>query len=306
MTSAYACLRTSTATLNFLDYCKNALHSSSPVNVSLCSQLASLCFSCGQSRVSTTAAHSSQDALARFVWNTAMKKCKHSMRVFNKVASCLCMTSISESHVSGLQCKLVQESVLHYRLIQPEWRSLYSLWTPSPTNLLGETLLQFVHWIMWVLIFKLGHWSTIMQSSLAKCFLEVPALINTSWMCFPEFKVIQSTQVSFWVIESVSEILTLECHCNKWSKIRRMWKYLQCVLTQAVCCQQELSDDVYQRIAAEMNLSDTAFITKISSSDSFTTGLTHMLLLAGHSSLHDWPLNILYCQMDTVERVGFQ
>lgn len=62
---------------------------------------------------------------------------------------------------------------------------------------------------------------------------------------------------------------------------------MQCGFTQAVCLKQELSDDLYQRIAAEMNLSDTAFITKISSSDSFSTGLTQTLSLFGHSAVHD-------------------
>lgn len=38
--------------------------------------------------------------------------------------------------------------------------------------------------------------------------------------------------------------------------------------------QQELKDDLYQKIAAEMNLSDTAFITMLNPSDSFTTGQT--------------------------------
>ncbi|XP_041642878.1 phenazine biosynthesis-like domain-containing protein 1 isoform X2 [Cheilinus undulatus] len=40
----------------------------------------------------------------------------------------------------------------------------------------------------------------------------------------------------------------------------------------AVCpLLHELSDDLYQRIAAEMNLAETAFITRIDPSDSFTT-----------------------------------
>lgn len=38
--------------------------------------------------------------------------------------------------------------------------------------------------------------------------------------------------------------------------------------------QQELKDDLYQKIAAEMNLSETAFITTLNPSDSFTTGQT--------------------------------
>lgn len=39
-----------------------------------------------------------------------------------------------------------------------------------------------------------------------------------------------------------------------------------------MCFQQELTNDLYQKIAAEMNLSETAFITTINPSDSFTTG----------------------------------
>lgn len=63
----------------------------------------------------------------------------------------------------------------------------------------------------------------------------------------------------------------------------------------AVCLlEHELSDDLYQVIAAEMNLSDTAFITKISSSDSFTTASRFRLCwftpatevdLCGHATL---------------------
>ncbi|KAG7482721.1 phenazine biosynthesis-like domain-containing protein [Solea senegalensis] len=41
----------------------------------------------------------------------------------------------------------------------------------------------------------------------------------------------------------------------------------------AVCpLMHELTDDLYQKIAAEMSLSETAFITRINSSDTFTTG----------------------------------
>lgn len=130
------------------------------------------------------------------IGNTAMKKCKHTMWVFNKVAWCVYIISFSENLINDLKYKLVCGSVPHYRLIQPGWRSLYSPWTPLPTNLLEETLLLFVHWSMWVVMFKLDHWSFIMQSSLCQCFLKVPALINTSWTCFPEIKVVESTQVS--------------------------------------------------------------------------------------------------------------
>lgn len=45
--------------------------------------------------------------------------------------------------------------------------------------------------------------------------------------------------------------------------------------------QQELSDDLYQKIAAEMNLSETVYITKINSSDSFTTGQTTVIFSQG-------------------------
>lgn len=40
----------------------------------------------------------------------------------------------------------------------------------------------------------------------------------------------------------------------------------------AMCFHQELRDDLYQKIAAEMNLSETAFITLINPTDNFTTG----------------------------------
>lgn len=39
-----------------------------------------------------------------------------------------------------------------------------------------------------------------------------------------------------------------------------------------MCFKQELNEDLYQKIAAEMNLSETAFITRINHDDSFTTG----------------------------------
>ncbi|XP_039858917.1 phenazine biosynthesis-like domain-containing protein 1 isoform X1 [Simochromis diagramma] len=56
----------------------------------------------------------------------------------------------------------------------------------------------------------------------------------------------------------------------------------------------ELSDDLYYKIAAEMNLSETAFITRINPSDSFTTGSRFRLRwftpttevdLCGHATL---------------------
>ncbi|XP_041642870.1 phenazine biosynthesis-like domain-containing protein 1 isoform X1 [Cheilinus undulatus] len=63
----------------------------------------------------------------------------------------------------------------------------------------------------------------------------------------------------------------------------------------AVCpLLHELSDDLYQRIAAEMNLAETAFITRIDPSDSFTTGSrfrlrwftpTNEVNLCGHATL---------------------
>ncbi|XP_070767319.1 phenazine biosynthesis-like domain-containing protein 1 [Enoplosus armatus] len=63
----------------------------------------------------------------------------------------------------------------------------------------------------------------------------------------------------------------------------------------AICpLMQELSDDLYQRIAAEMNLSETAFITRINPSDTFTTGSRFRLRwftpttevnLCGHATL---------------------
>ncbi|XP_040893390.1 phenazine biosynthesis-like domain-containing protein 1 [Toxotes jaculatrix] len=63
----------------------------------------------------------------------------------------------------------------------------------------------------------------------------------------------------------------------------------------AVCpLMHELSDDLYQKIAAEMNLSETAFITRINPSDSFTTGSRFRLRwftpvtevnLCGHATL---------------------
>ncbi|XP_075880312.1 phenazine biosynthesis-like domain-containing protein 1 [Nelusetta ayraudi] len=63
----------------------------------------------------------------------------------------------------------------------------------------------------------------------------------------------------------------------------------------AVCpLKLELNDDLYQRIAAEMNLSETAFITKINSSDNFTTASRFRLRwftpttevnLCGHATL---------------------
>ncbi|KAF3686319.1 Phenazine biosynthesis-like domain-containing protein 1 [Channa argus] len=63
----------------------------------------------------------------------------------------------------------------------------------------------------------------------------------------------------------------------------------------AVCpLMHELSNDLYQKIAAEMNLSETAFITRINPSDSFTTGSrfrlrwftpTTEINLCGHATL---------------------
>ncbi|XP_041839192.1 phenazine biosynthesis-like domain-containing protein 1 [Melanotaenia boesemani] len=63
----------------------------------------------------------------------------------------------------------------------------------------------------------------------------------------------------------------------------------------AVCpLMHELDDDLYQKIAAEMNLSETAFITRINSSDTFTTGSRFRLRwftpttevnLCGHATL---------------------
>ncbi|KAM6977888.1 phenazine biosynthesis-like domain-containing protein [Aplochiton taeniatus] len=56
----------------------------------------------------------------------------------------------------------------------------------------------------------------------------------------------------------------------------------------------ELSDDLYQKIAAEMNLSETAFITKINPADDFSTGArfrlrwftpTNEVPLCGHATL---------------------
>ncbi|XP_034727544.1 phenazine biosynthesis-like domain-containing protein 1 [Etheostoma cragini] len=63
----------------------------------------------------------------------------------------------------------------------------------------------------------------------------------------------------------------------------------------AICpLMHELSDYLYQRIAAEMNLSETAFITRINPSDNFTTGSrfrlrwftpTNEVNLCGHATL---------------------
>ncbi|XP_013857303.1 phenazine biosynthesis-like domain-containing protein 1 [Austrofundulus limnaeus] len=63
----------------------------------------------------------------------------------------------------------------------------------------------------------------------------------------------------------------------------------------AVCpLVHELNDDLYQKIAAEMNLSETAFITTINPSDTFTTGSRFRLRwftpttevnLCGHATL---------------------
>ncbi|XP_071369263.1 phenazine biosynthesis-like domain-containing protein 1 isoform X2 [Centroberyx affinis] len=56
----------------------------------------------------------------------------------------------------------------------------------------------------------------------------------------------------------------------------------------------ELSDELYQRIAAEMNLSETAFITRLNPADDFTTGSrfrlrwftpTNEVNLCGHATL---------------------
>ncbi|XP_060895975.1 phenazine biosynthesis-like domain-containing protein 1 [Labrus mixtus] len=63
----------------------------------------------------------------------------------------------------------------------------------------------------------------------------------------------------------------------------------------AVCpLLHEVSDDLYQKIATEMNLAETAFITKINPSDNFTTGSrfrlrwftpTNEVNLCGHATL---------------------
>ncbi|XP_070693415.1 phenazine biosynthesis-like domain-containing protein 1 [Pempheris klunzingeri] len=63
----------------------------------------------------------------------------------------------------------------------------------------------------------------------------------------------------------------------------------------AICpLMHELSDDLYQKIAAELNLSETAFITRINPSDTFTTGSrfclrwftpTNEVNLCGHATL---------------------
>ncbi|XP_055010508.1 phenazine biosynthesis-like domain-containing protein isoform X2 [Boleophthalmus pectinirostris] len=63
----------------------------------------------------------------------------------------------------------------------------------------------------------------------------------------------------------------------------------------AVCpLQHELSDEMYQKISAEMNLSETAFIIKLNPSDNFTTGSRFRLRwftpttevnLCGHATL---------------------
>lgn len=56
----------------------------------------------------------------------------------------------------------------------------------------------------------------------------------------------------------------------------------------------ELSDDLYQKIATEMNLSETAYITRVNPSDTFTTGSrfrlrwftpTNEVNLCGHATL---------------------
>uniref|UniRef100_A0AAQ4QS72 Phenazine biosynthesis-like protein domain containing 2 n=1 Tax=Gasterosteus aculeatus aculeatus TaxID=481459 RepID=A0AAQ4QS72_GASAC len=60
------------------------------------------------------------------------------------------------------------------------------------------------------------------------------------------------------------------------------------------CSPEELRDDLYQRIAAEMNLSETAFITRVNPSENFTTGSrfrlrwftpTTEINLCGHATL---------------------
>uniref|UniRef100_A0AAQ4QFZ7 Phenazine biosynthesis-like protein domain containing 2 n=1 Tax=Gasterosteus aculeatus aculeatus TaxID=481459 RepID=A0AAQ4QFZ7_GASAC len=63
----------------------------------------------------------------------------------------------------------------------------------------------------------------------------------------------------------------------------------------AICpLMHELRDDLYQRIAAEMNLSETAFITRVNPSENFTTGSrfrlrwftpTTEINLCGHATL---------------------
>ncbi|XP_069549783.1 phenazine biosynthesis-like domain-containing protein isoform X1 [Brachyistius frenatus] len=63
----------------------------------------------------------------------------------------------------------------------------------------------------------------------------------------------------------------------------------------AICpLMHELNDDLYQKIAAEMNLSETAFITRLNPSDTFTTGSrfrlrwftpTNEVNLCGHATL---------------------
>lgn len=63
----------------------------------------------------------------------------------------------------------------------------------------------------------------------------------------------------------------------------------------AICpLMNELSDDLYQKIATEMNLSETAYITRVNPSDTFTTGSrfrlrwftpTNEVNLCGHATL---------------------
>lgn len=48
-------------------------------------------------------------------------------------------------------------------------------------------------------------------------------------------------------------------------------------------CMKELSDDIYLKTAAEFNLAETAFITKVDQSDSFTTGL---FIISLHNELY--------------------
>ncbi|XP_029973878.1 phenazine biosynthesis-like domain-containing protein isoform X2 [Salarias fasciatus] len=74
---------------------------------------------------------------------------------------------------------------------------------------------------------------------------------------------------------------------------RRLWCLSKVQVTPRAAA-QELSDDLYQKIAAEMNLSETAFITRLNPSDSFATGSRFRLRwftpttevdLCGHATL---------------------
>ncbi|CAJ1048870.1 phenazine biosynthesis-like domain-containing protein isoform X1 [Xyrichtys novacula] len=72
----------------------------------------------------------------------------------------------------------------------------------------------------------------------------------------------------------------------------------------AICpLMHELSDDLYQKIAAEMNLAETAFVTRLNPSDNFTTGSrfrlrwftpTNEVNLCGHATLATAAVLFLY------------